>query len=494
MKENYKKLKQFFIKNDQIFFIVIFLIILSGSSFYTISTTCDEGWNLQNIYKMYNGLKIYVDANVITTPLFHCIGVIIFKIIGANFFTFRIYSVFINLFLFFGIYKIFKSLNIKRMLSLLFTIVLFILEITTVRSLANYNTLALVFCIYGILVIINRNNYSTNRFIIVQSIITMLVFLTKQNIGLFYLIGLICYNFIFEEKKNKIKNLIKIFIILFLLIINFIIILYKEGLLTGFISYAILGINEFVNENLKIDFFNFAKLCIITILNIVFIIFINKKNVINETEKININKLSCFVLPFFLIAYPIFNWTHINMALLLQYIIDMYILYFLIKEIEMNTSIIEVIITLLLVIILSITTTYIILFLNSGNFDCGYDNIYFGYIFRENEKENIEKVIEYIKNSEKRTIMLTWDAPQYLMPLKINNGNLDEPLLGNLGKDGEDGVIKKISELKNTNIFIKVKKEDMIYQESNKIIDYVKNQFDYVGELESFSIYTTKNN
>lgn len=492
MKENYKKLKQFFIKNEQIFFIVIFLIILSGSSFYTISTTCDEGWNLQNIYKMYNGLKIYVDANVITTPLFHCIGVIIFKIIGANFFTFRIYSVFINLFLFFGIYKIFKSLNIRKMLSLFFTIVIFTLEIPIVRSLASYNTLALAFCVYGILVIINRNKYSINKFIIFQSIITMLIILIKQNIGLFYLIGLICYNFIFEERKNKIKNLIKIFLNIFIITTIFVIVLYKEEVLTGFISYTILGIDEFANKNLLIEFFDFMKLCIITFFDIIFIIFINKRNVIKENEKININKLACFMLPFVLISYPIFNWPHINMALLVQYIIIMYILYIIIKEIGVSDFIIKNITIIFLLIILSITTIYIILFLRNGNFDCEYDNIYFGYIFKENEEENIEKVIEYIKNSEKRTVMLTWYAPKYLIPLKINNGNLDEPLLGNLGKDGEDGVIKYISELKDTNIFIKEK--DRIYQESDKILDYVKKQFEYVEDFEGFSIYTTKNN
>lgn len=491
MKENYKKLKQFFIKHDQIFFIIIFIIILSGSSFYIISTTCDEGWNLQNIYKMYNGLKIYVDANVITTPLFHYIGVIIFKIFGVNFFVFRVYNVLINLFLFFGIYKIFKSLNVRKMLSLLFTIIIFIIEITTVRSLANYNTLALAFCVYGLLVIINRNKYSINKFIIVQSIITMLIFLTKQNIGLFYLIGLICYNFIFEEKRNKLKNMIKIFLIIFLITTVFVIILYEKEVLTGFISYAILGINEFADKNSSIIFLDFMKLCVITILDSLFIIFINKKNVINEIEKNNINKLACFILPFFLIAYPIFNLTHINMALLVQYIIIMYILYIIIKEIGLSDFIIKNITIIFLLIILSITTIYIIFFLKNGNFDCGYDNIYFGYIFRENEEENIEKVIEYIKNSEKRIVMLTWDAPKYLMPLKINNGNLDEPLLGNFGKDGEEGAIKDISELKNT--YILIKENDRIYQESDKILEYVKNQFEYVGEITEYSIYTTKN-
>ena len=50
---------------------------------YIKTVPTDEMWNFQNIYKMYNGYKIYIDANVVTTPIFHFIGMIIFKLLNC---------------------------------------------------------------------------------------------------------------------------------------------------------------------------------------------------------------------------------------------------------------------------------------------------------------------------------------------------------------------------------------------------------------------------
>lgn len=77
-----------------------------------------------------------------------------------------------------------------------------------------------------------------------------------------------------------------------------------------------------------------------------------------------------------------------------------------------------------------------------------------------------------------------------MMPLNRSNGNMDEPLLGNFGKDGENGVIEEISKMENTKIMIN--KEKNIYQESDKIIQYIKDNMNYIGEIEDLLIYQTK--
>lgn len=114
MKENLIKVKKFVEKHDEIFVTILIFIMSLGYSLYIKTLAGDELWNFQNVYKIYNGYKIYVDANVITTPIFHFIGALVFKIFGANFFVFRMYGLVIYTIFFVGIYKLFKCLKIDK--------------------------------------------------------------------------------------------------------------------------------------------------------------------------------------------------------------------------------------------------------------------------------------------------------------------------------------------------------------------------------------------
>lgn len=155
MKQKIEKMKQFIIKHDELFFVLIFFIVIFGVTMYIKTVPEDEVWNFQNVYKMYNGYKIYVDANVITTPLFHIIGVLMFKLFGANFFIFKLYGIVINVLLLFGVYKILKSLKISKLLSVFFSIILFMAQMNVYHNTASYNNLSLLFATYGLLIVIN---------------------------------------------------------------------------------------------------------------------------------------------------------------------------------------------------------------------------------------------------------------------------------------------------------------------------------------------------
>ena len=73
--------------------------------------------------------------------------------------------------------------------------------------------------------------------------------------------------------------------------------------------------------------------------------------------------------------------------------------------------------------------------------------------------------------------------------LNKNNKNMDLPLLGNLGKDGEKGVLSEIMNLKKgTKILIK-NDGSGTYQDSEIIKKYIKNNCKKIGEIESFDIY-----
>ena len=178
--EGLKKLDLKIEKREYI--IVFFIILLSiiGKSLNVNIEVSDELWNFQNIYKLYNGFEIYKDANIICTPLFFYIGNLMFHILGANFFVFRIYNIIIDTILFFSVYILCKKMNMSKTSSLITVFVLLFLgNYTIVRSMANYNILALAFFVIG--VILALKGKLRRKDFLIQGIMTFLIFLTKQN-------------------------------------------------------------------------------------------------------------------------------------------------------------------------------------------------------------------------------------------------------------------------------------------------------------------------
>lgn len=489
MKENLIKVKKFVEKHDEIFVTILIFIMFLGYSLYVKTCVGDEVWNFQNVYKIYNGYKIYVDANVITTPIFHFIGALVFKIFGANFFVFRMYSLVIYTIFFVGIYKLFKCLKIDNKSAFFLLIIFFALQYDLVISSANYNSFAIMLLVFAVLVVINRENIK--HYVLIESILITLIFLTKQNIGVFYLIGLILYTIL---NKKELKNTIKIIGITGIFGILFVLILYFNNLLEGFISYAILGIKEFDKENKSVDLFMIFAI-IVTTLNGLLLISINSNyKVKNKEERKNINNIACFAYPLLGMTYPIFNISHIKFALSIQYVLLFYILYLLVKgsKIEKN-KIKKYIIFILEIFIIgyysisSITYT-IKYFRKISNDEYKYNEPYYGTIFNDETKEKIKDITEYMQSCDNEVVCISTDAGLYMIPLKQNNKEFDMLLLGNLGKDGEKGVIEKIKGFKGKKIIL-MNKEKNSWQESDKIIEFVKNNFTKIGEIEDILIY-----
>ena len=490
-----KEIKKFLNSFDEFFVFILFFVIIFGFRMYLTTYAGDELWVFQNIYKIYNGYKIYVDANVITTPLYYFIGAYFLKVFGANFFIFKLYSILISSFLFLGIYKLFKCLKIKNIYALFCTLFFLIVELN-IMNYGDYNIMAIFFAIMGIIVILNKENYSNKKFIILETICAFLVFFTKQNIGAYYLIGLSIYLLIYENKENKIKNILKIYILFLLLILINLFAFYKNGILNGFISYCVLGIKEFSQKNFKIIFNGYIlNFIFLSMINVILVFLINKKKILSKDERNNINIISCFSLPFLLISYPIANKVHNMLSMILVYIILIYFIYILLLNFDLlnNDKVIKFIIRCIIAVFLgsSIAKCCLYFYKINNKYKFEYNNIYYGAIIDEEILKKMDNVTNYIKNSQQKVIVFSIEAGFYNMPLKISNGSFDEPLMGNFGKDGEDGIIEQISKMKNT-IFL-VKDENKIGQESQKIQNFIKNNLIYDGMIEDFYIYKTKN-
>ena len=236
-------------KKEDLIVLLFIIIAVTAFAFNYKLTVGDEIWNFSNMYKMSQGYTIYKDLNVIITPFIFYIGEILFKIFGGNILVEKVLNVCIFTAFYFLIYKIFKQLKIKKLKSVFYLMLLYGLTFYMIIGGANYNILALIFCFIGILLILKHKSYW------IQGIIIFLIFMTKQNIGIYYLMGYVITKIIEVIQNDKainkenIKQWVKelvipvgIFVVLFAIYLLY---LYTQNNLYNFINYTFLGISEF---------------------------------------------------------------------------------------------------------------------------------------------------------------------------------------------------------------------------------------------------------
>ena len=498
-------IKEKILKHDNILMILIILIITSTTVGMGRLLIGDELWNFSTIYKMYNGYIIYKDLNVLVTPLYFFIGNLIFHLLGANYLSYRIYErIIINSFLFFSIYILFKKIKIKKENAMEFTIFIAILWMAYMQ-ISTYNINAIIFVIIGIIIEISdyKKTYKKN---IIQGIVIFLILITKQNIGIYYILGILTYNFIkLGNLKTKIKSIITTLSTTSIILIIFIIYLQQKGILNDFISLTFGGVKEFANKNILSEYLWLFLVIFEVFIEIIFIkTTYSKKICLTDKEKNDIRFILITALFMSLIAFPIANEAH---ALYVTIIFIISFIYFInkiyIADIlnknnkiqKINRIIMCTIIFCELIINLSLNVSYY-KNIHKNTYYFNKDNPYYGVIAKDETIKEIADVCSYIKEQNDNGVdvkIISCYSNLYMNILKRNNGKMDLPFNGNLGKEGEDGLIINISELKNTKILILNDNENNYgYQESKKVIAYIKENLEYTGDFGRFSIYYKK--
>lgn len=474
-------------KNLDILILIISLVTIL--TFIVLIESGDELWNFANSYKMFKGYKIYEELNVIITPLFFYIAQLFFKIFGANLLAFRIYNVVIFTVFFMLIYFIFKSLKIVRRRASFYTFVILCISKPLIMGEANYNILVFVPILIAILLIIKEKDNLVNL-----GILLALTFLIKQNIFIYFAIGIFIYKFI--NRKNVFKDLFKIYIISFVGIFLFLIYMYFDNNLYNFINFCFLGISEFGAKNFFIAISG-TQYIYISAISVIFsfIIIYNKKINIDE-EIINHTKiLISFGIPMLLISYPIANYYHmiLSSAILLVellYLVDS----ILIKNIDIKIKTEKM--TYITIILIYIIYVIFLLFSVKQNLEqkniVYSKGIFYGSIITMENQDSISSICEYIEDKEKDNIdvkILCHKANMYMIHLNKNNGIFDLAFLGNLGYGGEEKLIQKIKELNNTLILVKTDEEKFFGQEARKASKYIINNYEKVDEIEEYSVF-----
>ena len=108
-------------------------------------------------------------------------------------------------------------------------------------------------------------------------------------------------------------------------------------------------------------------------------------------------------------------------------------------------------------------------------------------------KDRIQEIDEYILQEEKRgnkVYILDSEAALYMIPINKYNKNYDMFLKGNIGKDGEEGQIENIKQRKESEIFlIRNIKYTQNWQTPTKVINYIRENLENVGEISIYEIY-----
>lgn len=472
---------------SKIAILILTLYVVLAISLNIILNSGDEIWNFQNVYKIYNGFKIYQDANVIVMPLFFWIATGIFKIFGANLFVFRVIHSINILFIIVFIYKLMDYLKIPRNVNILTILYLMIQQnFAFIRTECNYNNLVILIVLIGI-----YNIFKRREKIFLQSIITILIFLTKQNIGIYYFIGYLIYQIIDDKEKKK-RNIFCYICGTILGILIFGLGMLLKGNLKECIEYTFGGITQFASENLLYSSTDILMFIFLVILNIILSVFFIKDQNINCEIKNNIKILISISIPVSLMAYPIFNDTHIIEASLLIYISIIFMLYNMFKEFkDIIIKVCKIVNSILITIVLIYSTICAYNWMGTISKDYPYhwQDPFFGSVIDKKQYAEYQEVIEFMKKTDKNVIILSNRAALYMIPLQRSNGFFDLIFKGNIGKMKDEQINKEIDNMYNVLFLIYNNESKQYYQEMNTIKEHVNNTRKKIGDIQNFSIY-----
>lgn len=425
--------------------IIIFITILIFSLIFN-NFSLDEAWNYGFAYNISKGLIPYKDFNLVITPLYPILGSLFMTLFGKNIIIYYIFNAIICTILF----NFIKKHNSKNY----YIIYAVLLPLTQ----PNYN----LFCMLLLYILLTLEDKKSNDYII--GIFLGLIFLTKQNIGIYLCIPSLFTKDIRKIIKRIIGFLIPNIILLIYLILN--------DSLYQFIDYTLLGVNSFLN-NTHINYTCLSMTIIITIILIYKYI---------KTKDINLIYLICFQG----MAFPIIDVYHVMIPFIAA-------LSYLIKKIRIDKK--YTIASFLIFIIF--TSSYNIYLYKTSNYS--YPNNLTTYKYRKIDPmtiEHINNIKQYLKNkNEKIFIINEW---AYLLKLETNMPINKYDLLnnGNIGKDGELKIINEISKICQEEKCIFLLNKNEIYtktsQYNDKILKYINDTYTESGIISRYIIY--KNN
>lgn len=482
-------------------FILIFLAVLFTIIVKPLNDL-DELWNYNFARNMCDGLLPYKDFNMLQMPLLPMICGLILKLTINELIIMRLLSALLCSAIIYTIYKICSILDIRKEISII--IVFFIGFLFKELFCIDYNfaTLFLV-----LLIIYNEIKFykKENRLIkdnlkidLFLGILAGLTIALKQTTGLFICIALLGNKLLFVKNKEEFKIYLKSFtfrLIGIIIPVSIVIIyLLANHAFSDFISYTIKGVSGFSNYKSYKNLMNWNIVGVLSIIVPITFVYEWIKSVVFEKDRI-LYIFCVYGLAIFVVCFPISDEIHFLIGALPTIIVILYELYKVLSKVSrkifVNKMLNETFITFF--------ASFAILFLIYYTIINGY--VYFKCIssfstfnhfnnipITENLEKQIENVDKYIQQNPNIKI-LDATASIYMIPMDRYNKNYDMLLKGNLGYNGEENIIKEISESKETKYLILKDQYNKNWQTPLNVINYVKENKTKIGEIEIFDIY-----
>lgn len=487
----------FFQKYAKIIFPLIIFAIGFLIIFINTLEISDELWLFHHTYKISNGYTIYSDVNVIITPIFFYLGKLFFLIFGSNMIIFRIYDLLIFIALYFISYKLMKNLKFSKHIAFLCTILLFLLTMTIVTAGANYNALVMAFVLLGVNLYIKRSN---NFFL--HGLIMFLVFFTKQNIGVYYIIAsILCDLYLYKFSKNFFVTEIKKFAVFILLSSILVLQMFFTGNLLDFINFAFGGIFEFREQNLSFSASLYYLMIFITTYLLYFLVFWKRKTllakVINEDNFKNLSILMIFTTLVSLIIYPIFNSAHFLFVMPLHFITIMYVFnIFMLDEFygeEQYSGACNFMAFMVLLLVFIRIGSYYFEQYSKTSYILDKNSPFFAIPTYTEYIEKSNAIKKYILEQNQNDIDVIIISDDVSMPIiELNQNHLIYDLLyeGNMGYDGKNRIKADILSRKNTQFLVVTDEEDIFEQQPPEIREFIMENLNFKGTICNYSIYS----
>ena len=492
---------------DNFFVLIAFLLVL----IYFLSriiekpiSNLDELWNYNIAKNIAKGLIPYKDISMITTPLLPIIEALILKATADELIVFRIMNAIqITLIIFFS-YKILETLIKNKLYSIILAFLLIFIFKDDI--FLDYNFCTLLLSLIMVYLEIKTDIDSKNRNMII-GIIGGLSFCTKQTIGALICCELVIFQGLKDIKDKKYKNTIERIIGILIPIVLLVAYLLITNSINDFFSYTILSIGTFDNSIsylslLKLDDKIVSNLAIdmpvFWIATLIYLIIYKGKKAKSYNKVLNIFAYS---IPLLLIEYPITDRIHFILANYFMMMLMLYsifsIVVYVYRKIDFKIKKYMLLSAKSFIIMLVIAKLGISSYENYAKYIGSYkysglkhyDRIIVTE-FIENLYMDIKEVEERYEKEGKNVIILDSNAVIIHIPMDKYIKNYDMFNRGNLGKNGEDGIIEEIKNKKNQVYLIRKDEIQKNWQNPNKVTDFVKNNLIKIGEKGLYDFYS----
>ena len=432
-------------------FLFIFIFILFWNLFIVVLQD-DEIWNYGFVHNIYSGLIPYKDFNMVITPFYPFIMSLLFHFFGSSLLLLHVENALILTIMCYIIYNLIEEK--------IYLLGLFVFIFSDSLTFPGYN----IFLLFLILLIIYMEKYKYNDYLI--GFIIGLSFLTKQSVGIFYLLPS------FYFLKVNYKKVFKRFVGFLFPCVIFLIYLLFTNSLNQFLDLCLFGLFDFGKLNtpkFNCDYIFFVTYIIICI----FLIWKDSKNINNY-----------YVLAFSSMMLPLFDFRHCGISYILLFI-QLLFYYKLKTKIKLWILFFVCIPCMGLVMFKTHYDGYKIVYPNKIN--------HFEYrMIRSDSIKFTDDILGYIKkNNDKDYIFVVSGAYYFRLVTDTKIGYLDLINYGNFGYNGSNKIIKMIKERKKDNSIFIISKYDLNdgCQIDKEVINYIMNNGRKIDSVQVYDFY-----